>query len=341
LDLEDLEESSMPLLLTEADVKAILTMPLALELVETSFRRLAEGKAVLQCRQRLHVPGKGVLNHMAAADLTTGYMGLKIYSISRDGARFLVTLFSAESGDLVALIEADYLGQMRTGAASGVATRFMARQDARVASIIGTGLQSRTQLEAIAAVRKLDGIRAFGRDPGRRETFAKEMSQRLGVPVTPVSSAEEAVRGAQIVTTCTTSKVPVLEGRWIEPGTHINAVGVNQPQRRELDAEAVLRSAVIVADSREQSKIESGDLIQAFAGDATRWESVRELSDIIAGKIPGRTGPAQITLFKSNGVATEDVVVAGRVYEIALERKLGKLMPMWEDKARTVAERGV
>ncbi len=117
----------MPLLLTEADVKAILTMPLALEVVETSFRRLAEGKAVLQYRQRLHVPGKGVLNHMAAADLTTGYMGLKIYSISRGGARFLVTLFSAESGDLVALIEADYLGQMRTGAASGVATRFMAR----------------------------------------------------------------------------------------------------------------------------------------------------------------------------------------------------------------------
>ncbi len=232
---------------------------------------------MLQYRQRLHVPGKGVLNHMAAADLTTGYMGLKIYSISRGGARFLVTLFSAESGELVALIEADYLGQMRTGAASGVATRFMARQDARVAAIIGTGLQARTQLEAIAAVRKLESIRAFGRDPGRRETFAREMTPALGVPVTPVSSAEEAVRGAQIVTTCTTSKVPVLEGRWIEPGMHINAVGVNQAQKRELDAEAVLRCDVIAADSREQSKIEAGDLIQAFAGDACRWESVREL----------------------------------------------------------------
>ena len=274
----------MPLLLTEADVKALLTMPLALEAVETSFQRLADGQAVLQYRQRLHVPGKGVLNHMAAADLVTGYMGLKIYSISRTGARFVVTLFSAESGDLVALIEADYLGQMRTAAASGVATRLMAREDARVAAIIGTGLQARTQIEALAAVRKLDSFRAFGRDAGRKETFAREMSARLGVPVTPVSSAEEAVRGAQIVTTCTTSKVPVLEGCWLEPGMHLNAVGVNQAQKRELDTDAVLRCGLIAADSREQSKIEAGDLIQAFAGDASQWESVREFAEIVSGK---------------------------------------------------------
>jgi ornithine cyclodeaminase/alanine dehydrogenase-like protein (mu-crystallin family) len=331
----------MPLLLTEWDVKAILKMPLALEAVETSFQRLAEGQAVLQYRQRLHVPGKGVLNHMAAADLVTGYMGLKIYSVSRDGARFVVTLFSAGSGDLVALIEADYLGQMRTGAASGLATRLMAREDARVAAIIGTGLQSRTQLEAIAAVRKLDGIRAFGRDPGRRAAFASEMSLLLGIPVTPASSVEEAIRGADIVTTCTTSKDPVLQGSWLEPGMHINAVGVNQPQKRELDTEAVLRCDVLVADSREQSKIESGDLIHAFAGDPSRWESVREVAEIVARKIPGRTSPDQITLFKSNGVATEDIVVAGRIYEIARERGLWRQVSMWEEKARSVAERGL
>jgi ornithine cyclodeaminase/alanine dehydrogenase-like protein (mu-crystallin family) len=316
-------------------------MPLALEAVEASFQRLAEGQAVLQYRQRLHVSRKGVLNHMAAADLVTGYMGLKIYSISRTGARFVVTLFSADSGDLVALIEADYLGQMRTAAASGVATRLMAREDARIAAIIGTGLQARTQIEALAAVRKLDGIRAFGRDAGRRETFAREMSARLGVPVTAVSSAEEAVRGAQIVTTCTTSKVPVLEGRWLEPGMHFNAVGVNQAQKRELDTDAVLRCGLIAADSREQSKIEAGDLIQAFAGDASRWDSVRELAEIVSRKIPGRASANQITLFKSNGVATEDVVVAGRIYEMARERGMGKLVPMWEEKVRSVAERGV
>ncbi len=333
----------MPLLLTEADVKALLTMPLALEAVETSFQRLAEGQAVLQYRQRLHIPGKGVLNHMAAADLVTGYMGLKIYSISRTGARFVVTLFNADSGDLVALIEADTLGQMRTAAASGVATRLMTREDARVAAIIGTGLQARTQIEALAAVRKLDGIRACGRDAGRRETFAREMSARLGVPVTPVASAEEAVRGADIVTTCTSSKVPVLEGPWLEPGMHLNAVGVNQAQKRELDTDAVLRCGLVAVDSREQSKIEAGDLIQAFAGDASRWEPVRELAEIVSRKIPGRASQEQVTLFKSNGVATEDIVVAGRIYEMARECGIGKMvpMPMWEEKARSVAERGV
>jgi ornithine cyclodeaminase/alanine dehydrogenase-like protein (mu-crystallin family) len=217
----------------------------------------------------------------------------------------------------------------------------MARDDAHVAAIIGTGLQSRTQLEAIAAVRKLESIRACGRDAAKRETFAREMSARLGVPVTAASSVEEAVKGAEIITTCTTSKVPVLEGRWIEPGTHINAIGVNQAQKRELDSEAVLRCDIIAADSREQSKIESGDLIQAFAGDPSRWDSVREFSEIVAGKIPGRAGRDQITLFKSNGVATEDIVVAGRIYEIARERKIGKPIPMWEEKARAVVERGV
>jgi ornithine cyclodeaminase/alanine dehydrogenase-like protein (mu-crystallin family) len=331
----------MPLLLTEADVKSIFTMPMALELVEESFRRLAEGKATLQYRQRLLVPGQGVLNHMAAADLTTGYMGLKIYSIAREGARFLVTLFHAGSGELVALIEADYLGQLRTGAASGVATKFMARDDAHVAAIIGTGLQARTQLEAIAPVRKLQSIRAYGRDPGRRDAFAKQMSERLGIPVKAVSSAEEAVRGARIVSTATTSKEPVLLGRWLEPGMHINAIGVNQAQKRELDSEAVLRSDFIAADSREQSKIEAGDLIHAFGSEAARWETVHEFAGVVVGKLQARNSPDQITLFKSNGVATEDIVAAGRIYEIARERKIGRMVPMWQTEARSVPERAI
>jgi len=331
----------MPLLLSESDVKAILTMPMTLELVEASFQRLAEGKAILQYRQRLFVPGKCVVNHMAGADVTTGYMGLKIYSIGKDAARFIVTLFQASSGELVSILEADYLGQMRTGAASGVATKFMARQDARIAAIIGTGLQARTQLEAIAPVRKLESIRAFGRNPERRESFAREMTARLGVPVTPAGSAEEAVRGAHIVITCTTSKEPVLEGRWLEQGMHINAVGVNQAQKRELDAEAVLRCDFIAADSREQSKIESGDLIHAFGSDASRWNTVQEFADVVAGKIPGRKSPDQITLFKSNGVTTEDIVVAGRIYELARQRGIGREVPMWQQEARPVVERGI
>ncbi len=331
----------MALLLTETDVKQILTMALALEAVEDSFRRLAAGETILHYRQRVHIPRKGILNYMAAADGTSGYMGLKIYSIARGVARFLVPLYSADSGQLVALIEADYLGQMRTGAASGVATRLMARQDARTVAVIGTGLQARTQLEAIAAVRKIESIRAFGRDVGRREQYAREMTARLRIAVTAVSSVEEAVRGADIVITSTNSKSPVLEGRCLEPGMHINAIGVNQAEKRELDAEAVGRCDVIAADSREQSKIEAGDLIQAFGNDASQWDRVLEFSDIVAGKLSGRTKPAQITLFKSNGVATEDIVVAGRIYELARQKGLGREISLWEEESRAVEGRGV
>ena len=202
----------MSLLLTEADVKAILTMPMALEAVEMSFRRLADGTGISHSRQRLPLMGKGFMHYMAASDAVGGYLGLKIYTFAPNVACFLVPLFQRQSGELVALIEADYLGQMRTGAASGVAARVMAREDASTACIIGTGLQARTQLEAVALARKLESIRAFGRNPERREQFAKEMTRRIGVPVTPVSSAEEAVRGSDIVITSTTSTSPWSTG---------------------------------------------------------------------------------------------------------------------------------
>jgi alanine dehydrogenase len=321
----------MPLLLTEADVRAILTMPLALEAVETSFRRVADGSAICHPRRRLRMAEKGYMNYMAAVDSAGGYMGLKIYTVSPSGVRFLVPLFNARSGELCALIEADYLGQVRTGAASGVATRVLARADARTVGIIGTGLQSRTQLEAVALARRLEVIRAFGRDVARREKFAKEMTAQLGVPVAAVASAEEAVRGADIVITATTASKPVVEGRWLHPGVHINAIGSNFAEKQELDAQAIGRCDVITADSVEQSKIEAGDLIQAFGQDASRWAGVREVADIVVGKAPGRTNQNQITLFKSNGIAIEDVVVGGRIYEMARERGMGREVPMWQD----------
>ena len=231
--------------------------------------------------------------------------------------RFLVPLFQVDSGELLALIEADYLGQIRTGAASGLATKLLARADASKIGIIGTGLQSRTQLHALALVRTITGVRAFSRTPEHRERFAKDMTAQLGFPVVAVASAQEAVRGADIVVTSTTSTEPVLDGSWLTPGMHINAIGANFPQKHELDGTAVRRCDIIVADSREQSKIEAGDLIQMYGDDKRRWDNVTELSEIVAGKAPGRSNPEQITLFKSNGIAIEDIVVAGRIYEIA------------------------
>jgi alanine dehydrogenase len=320
----------MTLLLTEADVRSLLTMPVALEVVEDSMRLQGEGKLVLQPRRRLKMPENGLLHYMAAGDPVHGYFGMKLYTAVRGAARFVVPLFRAATGEMAALIEADALGQIRTGAASGVATKYLANANARSASIIGTGYQARAQLEAVAAVRRLDRVRAFGRDPERRARFCREMSGRIGVTVEPANSCEDAVRGADIVITATSATQIVLEAAWLAPGMHINAMGANWTQKRELDAEAVNRSDLIAVDSIEQAKMEAGDLIQAFGDDTSRWGTVREISGIVAGKFPGRNKANEITLFKSIGIATWDLAAAVRVFELAVAQGMGQSIPLWE-----------
>jgi alanine dehydrogenase len=320
----------MTLLLSEADVRALLTMPLAVEAVEESLRLQGNGKLSLHPRRRLKLPDHALLHYMAAGDPVHGYIAMKLYTSVRGAVRFVVPLFRSTTGEMAALIEADALGQIRTGAATGVATKALANSNARTAGVIGTGYQARTQLEAVAHVRKLERVRAFGRYPDRREQFCREMTSRIGVEVTPAGSSEEAVRGAEIVITATTTQQTVLDGAWLSPGTHINAIGANYAQKRELDDAAVSRADVIAVDSLEQAKMEAGDLIQAFGDDSQRWDTVRELSEIVAGKIPGRTGAKQITLFKSVGIATWDLAVAVRVYEMAVAQGLGKSIPVWE-----------
>src|SRR5258708_34620760 len=191
----------MTLLLTEADVRCLLTMPIALQVVEESVREQGNGKLVLHPRHRVKLPDNSLLNYMAAADTVRGYIGMKLYTVVRGVARFVVPLFRSTTGEMAALIEADALGQLRTGAASGVATKYLANENARTAGIIGTGYQARTQLEAVAAVRRLEKVRAFGRDPERRAKFCREMSARIGVEVEPVEAGEKAVRRAGIVGT--------------------------------------------------------------------------------------------------------------------------------------------
>jgi ornithine cyclodeaminase/alanine dehydrogenase-like protein (mu-crystallin family) len=322
----------MTLLLTEADVRSLLTMPITLEIVEESLRQQGNGELVLHPRRRIKLPDNALLHYMGAADPIHGYIGMKLYTVVRGVARFVVPLFRSTTGEMAALIEADALGQLRTGAASGVATKYLANANARAACIIGTGYQARTQLEAVAAVRRLERVRAFGRDPERREKFCREMSERIGVAVEPVNSGEEAVKGADIVITATSATNVVLEGAWLAPGMHINAMGANWPQKRELDAAAVGRAQKIVVDSIEQSKMEAGDLIQAFGEDLSRWNAVQELSQIVAGKVPGRTTADQITLFKSNGIATWDLAAAVRVYEMAVSRNFGQPIPIWQSE---------
>jgi alanine dehydrogenase len=318
----------MTLHINEVEVRSVLTMAMALEAVEDSLRKQARGEVVVQPRRRFELP-KGFYHYMAAADYAGGFVAEKQYTYVAGKIRFLVMLYEMATGDLVAQIEADYMGRLRTGAASGVATKFMACRDARIAAIIGTGGQARTQLEAIAGVRKLELARAYGRDVSRREKFCADMAERLRIPVYGASSAAQAIEGADIVCTATTAAHPVVTGSDIAPGMHINAIGVNHAHKQELDEAAVRRANVIAVDSIEQSRQEAGDLIMAFGQDESKWSSVKKLADIVDGKIPGRSNEKAVTLFKSNGIASWDLAVAVRVRALAREKGLGRELPLW------------
>ncbi len=324
----------MTLHISEAEVRAVLTMPMAVEAVEVISRKQATGEVVVHPRRRFELPGGGFFHYMAAADFSLGFVAMKQYTFMRGKLRFLVPIYEMSTGDLLALIEADYMGQLRTGAASGVATKYLARKDASVAAIIGTGGQAKTQLEAVAAVRKLESACAYGRDAAKRQKFSEEMSKRLGIPVHICSSAAEAVHGADIVSTATTASQPVVFGANLSPGAHINAIGANHAHKRELDDEAVASADIIVVDSVEQSRQEAGDLIIAFHGDESCWTGVKKLSEIVAGKASGRTSDTEVTLFKSNGIASWDLAVAIKVYAMAREKGLGRELPLWSDVAK-------
>jgi alanine dehydrogenase len=322
----------MTLLISEKDVRELLTMHDAIAAVEEVMRRQASGEAIVQPRHRLELPDKGFLHYMAGADVTAGVVGMKLYTSVRGALRFMVPLYRSATGELLAIVEAEHLSMIRTGAASGVATRHMARENAQTLAVIGSGLQARGQVQAIAAVRNLTGVRVFSRNAERRAQFANEMEDMLEIPVTPVDSAEAAVRNADIIVTATTASKSVVEGAWIAPGTHVNAIGANFPQKRELDDAAIARASRIAVDFIEQAKMEAGDLIQAFAAKPAGWNSVVELSQIIAGKIPGRQNETEVTLFKSSGIAIWDVAVAMKVYELAAGKERGMQIPLWEQK---------
>lgn len=317
----------MPIVIRETDVEKLLTMDDALKLVEDAFLELGRGTAENRPRQRVRVPG-GVLNVMAAGLPSDGYVGYKAYTSFGGKARFWFHLFDAKSGEYLAVFEADRLGQMRTGAASGVATMYLARADAQTAGIVGAGWQAESQLEAVCAVRKLRVVRCFSRDEDHRRSFAAKMQARLGIVVQPAASARDAVFDSDIVITVTTSTKPVIEGQWLMPGTHINAAGGNWANRREIDDNVVSRASSIFVDSLEQAKIESGDLISPVTDDVIKWDSVQELGDLVAGKVTGRVSLNDITLYKSHGIALEDVAVAGWVYQRARAEKIGEPLPM-------------
>jgi ornithine cyclodeaminase/alanine dehydrogenase-like protein (mu-crystallin family) len=316
-------ESRAGLFLTEAEVAALLPMPDLIGALEDAFRAKAAGQAANQPRTRVLTAAGGVLHVMCAGWDTAGVMGFKAYATGRGGARFVVLLYSTD-GTPLAQIQADTLGQRRTGAATGLATKYMARADASAVAILGSGWQARTQLEAVCTVRTVQWARVYSRTPQRREQFAAEMSERLGIPIEAVPSAEQAVREADVVCTITSAREPVLLGEWLRPGVHINAAGVNWANRRELDAEAVRRATRIAVDDLTQAMIECGDLIWAASEGAFSWESAVELADVVAGRVAGRASADEITLFASQGIALEDVAAAKLAYDNAVARGIGR-----------------
>jgi ornithine cyclodeaminase/alanine dehydrogenase-like protein (mu-crystallin family) len=318
----------MPLLLTEQQVTELLDMETAIAAVEEVLRDQAEGLATNRPRQRVAVPASQ-LHVMAAGDKKLGVYGLKVYTASKKGARFLVLLYESETGDLLAMIEADRLGQMRTGAASGVATTYMARESADTVGIFGTGWQAESQLMAVCAVRQIKTIKAYSRISEHRDAFARKMTSLLRVDVRAAESPEAAVGGQSIVITATGAREPVLKGEWIERGAHLNVAGSNFLAKSEVDVEAIRRASIIAVDSVEQSKLEAGDLMPAIERGVITWESVTELGRIVAGRDPGRTSDDDITLFKSNGIALEDISTALRVYNLARERGVGENVDIW------------
>src|SRR6516162_1791514 len=283
----------MTLHISEQDVRQLLTMAAAIAAVEEVSRKQADATVIIYPRRRFELPERGYFHYMAALDTAEGFVGMKQYTYVNGKLCFLVTLYSTSTGELLALIEADYMGQLRTGAASGVATKYLARKLAKVAAIIGTGGQARTQLEAIHNVRMLDSVFVYGRDAKNRNQFSEEMSERLGLNVYSAASAAAAVGSAEIICTATTSAQPVLLGENLAKGVHINAIGANHAHKQELDEVAVAKANLIFVDSLAQSQQEAGDLIVPFGKQPQKWSGVRELSELVAGKAPGRTNDAQ------------------------------------------------
>jgi ornithine cyclodeaminase/alanine dehydrogenase-like protein (mu-crystallin family) len=311
------------LLLNENEVCQLLTMDDALDAVEQGLRKMALDEAFNVPRSRVQTD-HAMLHVMSAAAKSLGVMGYKAYATSRKGACFLVGLHDGKTGALLALIQADYLGQVRTGAASGVATKYMARPDATTVGIYGSGKQARTQIQAVCKVRTISRVHVYSPSEEHRHRFAEEMSRLCETEVLAVAHPELAARDMDIVITATASREPVLHASWIAEGTHINAIGSNFLGKAELDAETVRRCNLIVVDSRDQARLEAGDFTQALEAGTLRWSEMRELGQVVVGRYNGRPHPQDITLFKSLGIAVEDVVVAARVYARAQAAGAGR-----------------
>jgi alanine dehydrogenase len=306
----------VPLYLREADVEELLTPADAVEAVEGCFARLAQGVLENRPRFRMGLDG-GRLHVMGAADLELRRAGVKTYAGFAEGTRFVVVLFAADAPELLAVIDADRLGQLRTGAASAVAARHLARPGARTLGLIGTGWQAESQLSCLrAALPEIDRVVAYSRDAERLADFCRRFDCEPG-------EYNRDAAEQDVVVTITTSRDPVLRGEWLELGALVCAAGANRIEARELDNAVLERATFVCCDSLEQARIEAGDLVEPVERGVLDWLEVHELAEVVGGETTGRQHEDDIVVFKSLGIAAEDVAVAAHVYDRARERGLG------------------
>ena len=310
----------MPLWLSEDDVASLVTPAEAVPVIEACFGRMAAGEVELMPRRRFFA-GEATFAVMAAADAGLGVAGLKSYTVVEGSLAFVVCLFDLRDGSLVATIAADRLGQIRTGAASGVAAKHLARSGATSLGLIGAGWQAESQLAAVrAAVPSLSHVVVAGRSPERVAAFA----ERHGAEVAETPADAGA---CDVVVTATTSRDPVLRGDWLVEGALVCAIGANDPSARELDNLVLQRASLVCCDSLEDARLESGDLIEPVAAGTLDWLEVHELHQIVAGELPGRQSERDIVVFKSNGIAPWDVALAHELVARARARGVGVTLP--------------
>lgn len=316
----------MTLFIDEATIAELVSVDEALDIVSAAFVASANGRVANMPRQRLRHAADTVRVTGAISE-DDGIAGVKVSSsvvFGRQAGR-VMTLYDLSTGALIAVVQVFRLGAIRTGSLSAVASDVLARRDASVLAVIGTGRQARTQVEAIQRVRKIRLLRAYGRNPSHVQQFIDDLVTDGEVRL--CSSAREAVEGADIVVTATSAELPVLLGEWLEPGMHINAIGANDEARRELDSASVARADLVTVDELSQARYEASDLIQPVDEGLLAWSDVKSIDAIVAGYEPGRRGKDQITLFKSLGTAIADVALGAFVYRRALEAGLGVRLP--------------
>lgn len=317
----------MALFLSENDVKKLLTVEMAMAAVESAHRDLALGQAQDTPRARSRLP-QTALHILQGALPAQGVLGYKAYTSNRSGNRFLVHLFDAASGRLRAVIESDYLGMIRTGAASGLGAKWLARPESKVAGVFGAGWQAEGHIRAICAALPLERIKVFSRKTDKLEAFCQRLSAVTGVAIVPAANAEEVVRGSDLLGTVTTAALPLFDADWLEPGTHINAAGSNALIRQELSENAVKRCGLIAVDSVATALAEAGDLFPLLEKGRLHARQLIELGDVMIGRQAGRTSAEQITLFESQGLAIQDLAVALRVCTAAEAAGLGQTIPL-------------